>query len=107
MTKRDDQAASFYEDEANLAPTGPSRRRAGQSKRLSNHVPVRFDPELLQHVRGLAVLDGVSVSTWIRNSVQREVERRLPKPTQTKNSAHEDSDARVQGYGSTLTHTSN
>lgn len=56
------------------------RRRQPTSKRLANHVPVRFTEAVIARVREFADIDGVTVSTWIRNVVSREVERRSPHP---------------------------
>lgn len=70
----------FYDDPANreAAPVvGVKRSRPG----LSTHVPVRFSPEMVVAVRALADEDGVSVSTWIRNVVSREIQRRRPPVT--------------------------
>jgi hypothetical protein len=48
---------------------------------LSGHVPVRFSPSLVLAVKALADFDGVTVSTWIRGLVTREIERRRPPVT--------------------------
>src|SRR5262245_12576680 len=77
----DDAAARHYEDPENLAPAGPGRRvRASGSRTLGAHVPVRFSAELIAAVKRLADMDGMTVSTWIRTTVGREVERRRPRP---------------------------
>lgn len=72
--------SDFYADPANQEPAAgpPVRRRA---KSLTTHVPVRFDPETIASVRRLAALDHMTVSTWIRRLVTREVERQLPPRT--------------------------
>ena len=76
----DNDAAKFYSDPDNLRPAGSPRRRVG-GKALSSHVPVRFSPALVAAVKVLAELDGTTVSTWIRNVVAREVQRRAPSQT--------------------------
>jgi hypothetical protein len=84
MTQFDDDAAArHYEDPANLAPAGPAYPTRGPrgSKGLSSHVPVRFGPDLVAAVKRLADIDGVTVSSWVRALVAREVERRQPRPT--------------------------
>lgn len=81
MSAYDDAAAARrYEDPEAHVPAGPPvRRRARSSKSsLSAHVPVRFGADLIAAVKRLADSDGVTVSTWIRNLVKREVERRRP-----------------------------
>jgi hypothetical protein len=83
----DDDAARRYEDPENLTPVGTGRRaRTGGSRALDTHVPVRFNAELIAAVKRLADTDGMTVSTWIRTTVSREVERRRPRPT-TEHSA--------------------
>jgi hypothetical protein len=59
--------------------TGAGRRR--KSSGLSSHVPVRFSPEAIQAVKRLADEDGLTVSSWIRSLVGRELERRVPART--------------------------
>jgi hypothetical protein len=82
MTEYDDDAAARrYEDPEYLNPAGPARRvRTGGSRGLGRHVPVRFNAELIAAVKRLADIDGVTVSTWIRTVVGREVDRRRPRP---------------------------
>lgn len=74
-TKRlnDAEAQRFYEDPSNLEPVGPPRRLPGRA--LTRHVPVRFPPELVEQVQGLADEEGLTVSAWVRRAVKREVER--------------------------------
>lgn len=80
----DKDAQEFYADEANQVPAGPAYRRAG--RRLSATVPVRFPQAIIDAVKRLADLDGVTVSSWIRNVVAREVMRRQPAPLTTASS---------------------
>jgi hypothetical protein len=49
---------------------------------MSKLVPVRFTPDVIAVVKSLADRDRVTVSTWIRNLVGREIERRLPPKTE-------------------------
>jgi predicted DNA binding CopG/RHH family protein len=70
------QAQEFYADPENQVPAGPAHRRAG--RRLSATVPVRFPQALIDAVKRLADRDGVTVSSWIRRVVEREVVRRQP-----------------------------
>lgn len=72
----EDQAYEFYGDPANQVPAGPTYRRAG--RRLSATVPVRFPQAMIDAVKRLANRDGVTVSSWIRRLVAREVMRRQP-----------------------------
>jgi hypothetical protein len=50
------------------------RRRRRPS--LSAYLPVRFPPDILEDAKALAIHDGVSVSSWVRDLVTREVVRR-------------------------------
>jgi hypothetical protein len=70
------QAHEFYADPANQASEGEAYRRTG--RRLSATVPVRFPQAVIDSVKRLADRDGVTVSSWIRRLVIREVMRRQP-----------------------------
>ena len=73
----DENSAAYYANPGNRRIVGPpSRRRT--SGQLSHHVPIRFSPATMEVVRILAYHDGVTVSSWLRAVVEREVERRLP-----------------------------
>lgn len=54
---------------------------------LSAHVPVRFDTETISAIRRLSAVDGMTVSSWIRNVCRVEVERRRPSQTETSASS--------------------
>ena len=87
MSAADDEAAAFYEDEANREPAGPGRKRKGQQRRLGSHVPVRFDAATVAAIRALANQQGLTVSGWIRHVVRNAIEARTPAQTWTSNSA--------------------
>jgi predicted HicB family RNase H-like nuclease len=73
MTKKTmtpEQEYEFYARPENQVPQGPPRRRRG---RLSEMVPVRFPPELLEEVRRRAEADDRSLSAWIRRAVEHEL----------------------------------
>ena len=70
MTRQ--QEHDFYADDANQMPQGPARRRRA---RLSEMVPVRFSPDVMDEVRRRADQDDRSVSAWIRRAVQHEIDR--------------------------------
>lgn len=72
----ENQVDEFYRDPANQVPAGPAYRRTG--RRLSATVPVRFPQAIIDAVKRLADQDGVTVSSWIRRLVAREVMRRQP-----------------------------
>jgi hypothetical protein len=73
-----------YYDDHDMVTSGPPitpKRRP----RLTNYLPIRFAPEYLGAARALAIEDGVSISTWVRTLVEREVLRRSPATTTTSN----------------------
>lgn len=76
MSDQDRLSAEYYEDERHHQPTGPARQRQRRAS-LTRHVPVRFDAATIERATGLADRDGLSVSSWIRRVVVREVEYRL------------------------------
>ena len=69
MTPEDEHA--FYSNPENLTPQGPARRR---KQRLTELVPVRFPPDVLQQVRAAAEADDRSVSSWIRQAVNHKLQ---------------------------------
>lgn len=75
------QAQEFYADPRNQVPAGQAYRRTG--RRLSATVPVRFPQAVIDAVKRLADRDGVTVSSWIRRLVVREVMRRQPATVTT------------------------
>ena len=74
------EAHEFYKDPEHLAvAAGPG---APPPQRLkSGLIPVRFTPDMIAAIKGVAQEDGVTVSTWIRRLVGRELERRMPSAT--------------------------
>ncbi len=66
------QEHQFYADPEHQRPQGSPRRRRGK---LSEMVPVRFPPELLDGVRRRAGDDDRSLSSWIRRAVEHELQR--------------------------------
>ncbi len=86
MMYDDDTAAEFYDDPENRKPAGPSRERAGQARRFTSHVPIRFRPQTIAKAKTIAERDGMTVSSWIRGVVEREVERRMPAGPETHQS---------------------
>jgi hypothetical protein len=76
MSDRDDAAAAYYEDPANRQLRGSGLKRPPQQGRLTTHVPIRFSSGIIDRVRDLAAADGMTVSSWIRDVVEREVLRR-------------------------------
>ena len=74
MTKKtrmtpDEEYADYARPE-NQEPQGPARRR---QPRLSEMVPVRFTPELLDQIRRRAEADDRSLSSWIRRAAEHEL----------------------------------
>ena len=73
MTNTDmtpEQEFEFYCRPENQQPQGRPVRRRG---RMSDPVPVRLPPELLERVRKAAEDDDRSISAWIRRAVEREL----------------------------------
>lgn len=62
----------FYADPENQTPQGPAERRRAH---LTEMVPVRFPPDVLDKVRRRAGDDDRSISSWIRRAVEHELER--------------------------------
>jgi hypothetical protein len=75
----DAQAHEFYKDPDHLAAAGQGQRRERPMK--SGMIPVRFAPEVIAVIKRFASQDGVTVSTWIRHLVGRELQRRQPSAT--------------------------
>jgi hypothetical protein len=84
MMYDDATAAEFYDDPENRKPAGPPRERAGQARRLTSHVPIRFQPRTIAKAKTIAERDGMTVSSWIRGVIEREVDRRMPASPQTR-----------------------
>ena len=61
----------FYGKPENQVPQGPARRR---KQRMTDPVPVRFPPEMLERVKAAADADDRSVSSWIRRAVDRTLQ---------------------------------
>jgi predicted HicB family RNase H-like nuclease len=66
-----EQEYEFYANPDNQQPQGTARRR--RPSRLSELVPVRFPPEVLEEVRRRADADDRSLSSWIRQAVEHEL----------------------------------
>lgn len=77
----DAEAAAFYADPANRATTGETAE--GPQRRLSEHVPIRFAPTMISAVRRAARDDGMTVSSWIRAVVDRELRHRYSRDSET------------------------
>ncbi|HEX5288294.1 MAG TPA: hypothetical protein VFX25_05455 [Streptosporangiaceae bacterium] len=95
-------ALEYYRDPENQVPAGEGQRRQG--RRLSTSVPVRFPAEMIAAVRRFATQDGITVSTWIRRLVAKEIERRQPPATITLPS--EQPGVRIAGRPATATTSS-
>lgn len=67
-----DEEYEFYARDENRQPQGPAVRRR---TRLSEMVPVRFSPEMLEQVRARAQSDDRSVAAWVRRVVEHELRR--------------------------------
>lgn len=67
----DREAYEFYADPANRVISGPGRKRTGQ--RLTSMSSVRFAPEVVETVKAMASREGITVGSWIRRLVDREI----------------------------------
>jgi predicted HicB family RNase H-like nuclease len=67
-----DEEYDFYAQPENQEPQGPPRRRRAP---LSDAIPVRFPPEMVEEIRRRATEDDRSVSSWIRRAVEHELQR--------------------------------
>ena len=83
----DDEAAEFYAQSENqvVEPGGGKRTRPN----LTAHVPIRFQPDVVEKVRICATYDGMTVSSWMRAAVGRAATIRLAQiaPSETAPSA--------------------
>ena len=84
MRMSDEEAFEHYKDPENRKP-GDGVYEVPQ-RVLSRHVPIRFRPQTIAKAKAIAERDGMTVSSWIRGVVEREVERRMPAPPQTHGS---------------------
>jgi hypothetical protein len=67
----DAEASEFYKDPRHLRIAGLGRKRKGP--RLTSMTAVRFAPEVIEAVKAAAFREGVTVGSWIRRLVQREL----------------------------------
>ena len=65
-TMTPDEEHEFYGRPENQEPQGPARRRG---QRMTDPVPVRFPPDMLERIKAAADADDRSVSSWIRRAV--------------------------------------
>jgi hypothetical protein len=79
MSDPDAEAFEHYDDPARREPASgrPNRR---PDRALTEHVPVRFPAATIEAVRALAEADGMTVSAWIRRSVERAIHARVASP---------------------------
>jgi len=75
-------AHEFYKNPEHLAVAGPGEKP--QQPMKSGLIPVRFTPDMIAAVKRFAKQDGVTVSTWIRRLVGRELQRRQPSETSSR-----------------------
>jgi hypothetical protein len=74
------EAHEFYKNPEHLAAAQTPGAPPPQPLK-SGLIPVRFTPDVIAAVKRLAQDDGVTVSTWIRRLVGRELQRRMPSKT--------------------------
>ncbi|MGH9300567.1 MAG: CopG family transcriptional regulator [Acidimicrobiales bacterium] len=71
MTRNEEY--EYYAKAENQEPQGPPRWRRSK---LTEVVPVRFAPEVLDEIRRRAGDDDRSVSSWIRRAIDQELGQR-------------------------------
>lgn len=81
----DNAAYQYYVDPHHREPAGEGRSRG----RKSSHIPVRFTPTVIAEVKRFANRDHKTVSAWIREVVEGELDRRRPYETVTHGSAQD------------------
>jgi hypothetical protein len=90
MPEYDDAAAaSFYEDPEHQKPLPGGAIRKRDHAALESHTPIRFSSSVIARVKALASEDGLTVSSWIRRLVDREIARRSPTVTVSSSGAVE------------------
>lgn len=92
-TMNDEEAFNYYADPDNREPGGPGRRRKASR---SAHVPVRFHPNMIAEIKRFATKDRKTVSSWIRDLVERELELRRQIQTSTASGISEVTKATIQ-----------
>jgi len=70
MATTPEQEYEHYAHPENQVPQGPPVRRRA---RMSDPIPVRLPPELLERVRKAAEDDDRSMSAWIRRAIEHEL----------------------------------
>ena len=70
MATTPEQEYAQYAHPENQVPQGPPVRRRA---RMSDPIPVRLPPELLERVRKAAEDDDRSMSAWIRRAIEHEL----------------------------------
>ncbi len=84
MRMSDEEAFAHYKNPDNRKPAGGVYQVPKSA--LTRHVPIRFRPQTIAKAKAIAERDGMTVSSWIRAVVEREVERRMPAWPQTRRS---------------------
>jgi hypothetical protein len=72
VSDSDREAYEYYADPANRELRGTPRKR--KAPRLTGMTSVRFDPAAIEAAAAIAHAEGITVSSWIRRLVQREIE---------------------------------
>lgn len=82
MPINDEDEAAVFDSPENQGAGGASHRPPA-GRKLTTHVPVRFDPLTVAYARVVADGEGKTVSGWIRDLVRREVSIRIRMQTRT------------------------
>lgn len=92
MSDRDTEAFDHYDDAARREPA-PGQPHRVRERALTRHVPVRFPASAVEAVLELAETEGVSVSAWIRHTVEQAVAQRTAPESATKTTETAEPDA--------------
>ncbi|MEW6581627.1 MAG: hypothetical protein AB1416_02550 [Actinomycetota bacterium] len=73
----DERAFRHYDEPAHREPApGPARKLPTPPRtKLSEYVPIRLSTDVMNAIREHAHADGLTVSAWIRQLIQRELDR--------------------------------
>ena len=90
MSDPDAECFEHYDEPA------PGRPHRHPDRALTEHVPVRFPVATIEAVRQLAEADGMTVSAWIRQAVEKAMRGRTSAPKGESGEPNEHAQAVVE-----------